>query len=150
MTRALTDCYQIDGRPMPAPDAEADFSFTDLDASDSGRTEDGVMHRIVVREKVGAWGFAYSHLTDEELAYLKGLFAGKATFQFTHPVFGASNATETSSSISSSAERGQGMFQHKLTLPDGTVLGPERIRSVTVTEQVSDCDDLCPGAACAG
>lgn len=41
------------------------------------------------------------------------------------------------------------MFQHKLTLPDGTVLGPERIRSVTVTEQVSDCDDLCPGAACA-
>ncbi len=95
MTRALTDCYQIDGRPMPAPDAEADFSFTDLDASDSGRTEDGVMHRIVVREKVGTWGFAYSHLTDEELAYLKGLFAGKATFQFTHPVFGASNATET-------------------------------------------------------
>lgn len=41
------------------------------------------------------------------------------------------------------------MFQHKLTLPDGTVLGAERIRSVTVTEQVSDCDDLCPGAACA-
>ena len=69
----------VDGRPMPAPDAEADFSFTDLDASDSGRTEDGVMHRIVVREKVGAWGFAYSHLTDEELAYLKGLFAGKVS-----------------------------------------------------------------------
>ena len=41
------------------------------------------------------------------------------------------------------------MFQDKLTLPDGTVLGAERIRSVTVTEQVSDCDDLCPGAACA-
>ena len=41
------------------------------------------------------------------------------------------------------------MFQHKLTLPDGTVLGAERIRSVTVTEQVNDETDLCPGAACA-
>ena len=41
------------------------------------------------------------------------------------------------------------MLTHKLTLPDGTVLGPGVIRSVTLTEQVSDQDDLCPGAACA-
>ena len=41
------------------------------------------------------------------------------------------------------------MFQHKLTLPDGTVLGAERIRSVTLTEQINDETDLCPGAACA-
>ncbi len=93
--RHLTDCYQIDGKPMYAPDTEPDFSFTDLDASDSGRTEDGVMHRIVVREKVGTWGFQYSHLTDAELAYLRGLFAGKSEFAFTHPVFGQSDATET-------------------------------------------------------
>lgn len=95
MARAMTNCYQVDGQPMPAPDADAEFSFTDLDAGDSGRDESGVMCRIVVREKVGTWGFVYSHLTDEELAYLKGLFAGKATFAFTHPVFGGSDASET-------------------------------------------------------
>ena len=93
--RYKTDCYQIDGQPMLAPDAEAAFSFSDLDASDSGRTEDGVMHRIMVRQGVGSWGFEYGHLTDADLAYMESLFAGKATFTFTHPVFGSSNATET-------------------------------------------------------
>lgn len=46
------------------------------------------------------------------------------------------------------------VIKYKITLPDGTVLysGQEadaRVRSVTLTEQVSDQDDLCPGAACA-
>ena len=41
------------------------------------------------------------------------------------------------------------MLAHKLTLPDGTVLDSGAIRSVTLTEQVSDQTDLCPGAACA-
>ena len=87
--------YQVDGQPMPAPDEEPEFSFSDLDASDSGRGESGVMHRIVVREKVGTWSFSYAHLSDEDLAYLRNLFAGKAQFTFTHPVFGSSNATES-------------------------------------------------------
>ncbi len=46
------------------------------------------------------------------------------------------------------------VIKYKITLSDGTVLysGQEadaRVRSVTLTEQVSDQDDLCPGAACA-
>ena len=93
--RQKVDFYQVDGQPMPAPDEEPEFSFADLDASDSGRDESGVMHRIVVREKVGTWSFSYAHLSDEDLAYLRNLFAGKAQFTFTHPVFGSSNATET-------------------------------------------------------
>lgn len=45
------------------------------------------------------------------------------------------------------------MLKHKLVLADGTVLtsGPgtgNAIRSVTLTEQVSNSTDLCPGAAC--
>lgn len=92
--RQKVDFYQVDGQPMPAPDEEPEFSFADLDASDSGRDESGVMHRIVVREKVGTWSFSYAHLSDEDLAYLRNLFAGKAQFTFTHPVFG-SNATES-------------------------------------------------------
>ena len=93
--RQKVDFYQVDGLPMPVPDSEPEFSFSDLDASDSGRDESGVMHRILVREKVGTWSFSYSHLTDEDLAYLRGLFAGKAQFSFTHPAFGASGTTET-------------------------------------------------------
>ena len=82
MARAKTDCYQIDGQPMLAPDTDASFSFSDLDASDSGRTEDGVMHRIVVREKVATFGFSYALLDREDYAYLEGLLAGKAEFAF--------------------------------------------------------------------
>lgn len=93
--RQKVDFYQVDGQPMPAPDEEPEFSFSDLDASDSGRDESGVMHRVVVREKVGTWSFSYAHLSDEDLAYLRNLFAGKAQFTFTHPVFGSSNATES-------------------------------------------------------
>ena len=93
--RQKVDFYQVDGQPMPAPDEEPEFSFSDLDASDSGRDESGVMHRIVLREKVGTWSFSYAHLSDEDLAYLRNLFAGKAQFTFTHPVFGSSNATES-------------------------------------------------------
>lgn len=93
--RQKVDFYQVDGQPMPAPDEEPEFSFSDLDSSDSGRDESGVMHRIVVREKVGTWSFSYAHLSDEDLAYLRNLFAGKAQFTFTHPVFGSSNATES-------------------------------------------------------
>lgn len=93
--RTKVDFYQVDGVPMLVPDDEPEFSFADLDASDSGRDESGVMHRLMIREKVGTWSFSYSHLSDEDLAYLRGLFVGKVQFTFTHPVFGDSNATET-------------------------------------------------------
>ena len=96
MRRKKVDFYQVDGVPMLAPDADPAFTFTDLDASDSGRDESGIMHRIVVREKVGTWGFVYSHLTDAEYAYLLGLFSGKDTFAFTHPRPGSSNETQVS------------------------------------------------------
>lgn len=93
--RSKVNFYQVDGMPMLAPDEEPEFSFADLDASDSGRDESGVMHRIMVREKVGSWSFSYASLSDEELSYLRDLFAGKAQFTFTHPVLGGSNQTET-------------------------------------------------------
>ena len=53
MIRSYSTQYTIDGSPLLEPDEEAELSFTDLDASDSGRTEDGVMHRIMVRQGVG-------------------------------------------------------------------------------------------------
>ena len=76
--------FKIDGKPMLVPDADVALSFADLDSSDSGRDESGVMHRIVVRERVATWGFNYSRLSAEEFKYMRALFAGKADFTFTY------------------------------------------------------------------
>ena len=81
--RSFDENYLIDGAPMLAPDAGVSLHYSDIDASDAGRDEAGFMHRSVVRSKVPTWGFTYSFLTAEELAYLMGLLEGKATFQFT-------------------------------------------------------------------
>ena len=91
----LTNLFQIDGQHLYAPDAGVEPSYADLDSSDSGRDECGVMHREVVREKVATWPFAYAALTDAEYSYLIGLLAGKATFAFTHPKAGSSTETVT-------------------------------------------------------
>lgn len=81
----LTDLYQIDGKAMLAPDQDVEMSFEDLDAADSGRDEAGFMHRIVVRRKVGVWNFVYSHLTQQEYAYMLGILPSGDTFAFTYP-----------------------------------------------------------------
>lgn len=81
----ITELYKIDGAPMYAPDRVQDHSFEDLDASDSGRDESGVMHRVRLREKVGVWSFCYTALTETEKQAVLAQFAGRAEFDFTHP-----------------------------------------------------------------
>lgn len=76
--------FKVDGKPMLVPDADVSLSFADLDSSDSGRDESGIMHRIVVRERVATWGFNYSSLTAEEYKYMRSLFVGKPEFTFTY------------------------------------------------------------------
>ena len=80
-----TNLFTVNGKPMPAPDAEVGFSYEDLDAGSAGRDESGYMHRVTVRQKVGSWSFTYSYLTEEEKRYLEELFGGDAVFTFTHP-----------------------------------------------------------------
>ena len=83
--RATTELFLINGVPMLVPDSEIGVSYEDLDSSDSGRDESGVMHRLPVRYKVGSWSFSYSHLTEAEKQYMEGLFPDGADFDFTHP-----------------------------------------------------------------
>ena len=83
--KRVTDLFQVNGRPMYAPDNEQNHNFEDIDSSDAGRTEDGVMHRSPVRYKVGKWEFRYSQITEEEKNYMESLFPDTATIQFTHP-----------------------------------------------------------------
>lgn len=85
MNRTRTNAFQIDGKPMPAPDRDMDSSYEDIDAPDSGRTLDGVMHRDVLRFDVAKWPFVYGTLSTEDYNYLQSLFKGKKDFQFTYP-----------------------------------------------------------------
>lgn len=80
-----SELFLIDGKPMLLPDENVALSFEDLDSASAGRDESGVMHRIMVRQKVGKWGFVYSRLSQAEYAYMEALFAGKASFRFTFP-----------------------------------------------------------------
>lgn len=82
----FTELYQVDGVPLLAPDADVTLSFSDLDSADSGRDESGVMHRIVVRQRVATWEFCYSVLTAQEYRYMQELFANKPEFTFTYPM----------------------------------------------------------------
>lgn len=77
--------FFINGKPMLMPDADMQVSFEDLDDASAGRDESGVMHRIPVRYKVGAWSFTYTHLTEAEKAYMESLFPDAPDFDFTHP-----------------------------------------------------------------
>ena len=83
--RAKTDKFKINGVPMLAPDEEVGVNYEDLDTSDSGRDESGVMHRVVARYKVGSWSFDYEHLTEEERQYMEKLFPDTPDFEFEHP-----------------------------------------------------------------
>lgn len=93
--RKKTNLFLIDGLAVLAPDENVEISVEDIDASDSGRDESGMMHRFVVRQGVGKWTFSYACLTAEEYAYMEGLFAGKATFQFTYPDYTAGGQART-------------------------------------------------------
>lgn len=83
--RSLVNFFQIDGKPMFAPDADVSMSFNDLDGSESGRDEGGFMHRIVVRYNIGTWSFEYSNITEDEMRYMESLFSEAPDFEFTHP-----------------------------------------------------------------
>lgn len=83
--RQKTDLFKINGKPMLVPDANVSVNYEDLDSSDSGRDESGVMHRVVARYKVASWGFTYSSLTEEEKQYMESLFPDAPSFTFTHP-----------------------------------------------------------------
>lgn len=93
--RVASDLYQINGKPMLAPDAGVEMSFQDLESRDSGRDESGFLHRIVMHNKAGVWGFTYSHLSREEYSYMLSILPEEGHFIFTHPVLSDNTKSET-------------------------------------------------------
>lgn len=91
----LCNSYKIGGKAIPAPDAGVELKRTDVDASDAGRDESGVMHRIPVRSRVRSWTFRYSALDAESYRYLSELLTEQAEFTFTFPAVNGSAETCT-------------------------------------------------------
>lgn len=83
--KQLWDKFKVNGKPIFTPDADIEMLFSDLDSSDSGRDESGVMHRIVIRYKVGKWTICYSEITEAEKQYMESLFPDSESFAFEHP-----------------------------------------------------------------
>lgn len=85
MNRGSLTEYRVNGTALLAPDEEISENYEDIDSPETGRDESGVMHRSVVRYKVGKWGFNYKTLSKHDYEALESLFGENATFQFTRP-----------------------------------------------------------------
>lgn len=80
-----SNLFTVNGQPMFAPDMGVDIFYADMESEDSGQDESGVLHRTVVRYKVGTWSFHYSSITESEKQYLESLFPDAPDFEFGHP-----------------------------------------------------------------
>ena len=85
ISRAKTDLFQINGKPILVSDGQVGFSYSDLESSDSGTDESGYYHRIVVKHQKASFTFEYAFLTDEDYRYMESLFPEEPDFLFTHP-----------------------------------------------------------------
>ena len=108
--REYTDDFQINGTPLPMPDADGgvSFDYQDADAPDTGRDEAGVMHRSRVRHKMGKWTFSYKALLKEDYMYLMQIFDDDEgeTFSFTHPTMADPDETEETECYCNSVQAG--------------------------------------------
>ena len=78
--RSLYYDLQIDGQPVPVPDADLSVEVLDREAEDSGYDESGVLHRFLVRRQVRSITLLYDVINREEYRYLCALVGGKDTF----------------------------------------------------------------------
>ena len=79
----LTNMYQINGRPLPAPDENVDTRYEDL-GGEGLLDEAGFLHRKALRRGVTTWVLRYSYLSRQERDQIMGLLDAEV-FRFTHP-----------------------------------------------------------------
>lgn len=72
-----TGSWGVDGNPIYTPSAGIRVEHTNLAGSDSGRTEDGLMHIDWIRRDIRKVHLQYKAMTCEELDYLLWLMQGK-------------------------------------------------------------------------
>ena len=67
----------INGNALPCPDEDVGISENDLDSEDTGRDEQGFMHRLRLRHAVKTWEFHYKFLSAADYEYICSLTTGE-------------------------------------------------------------------------
>lgn len=80
----LDNQWKVDGVAIYTPSAKTEIIHDSLADSDSGRTEDGIMHIAWVRRDIVKISMVYPAMTKEELKYIMDKVQGKV-FAFTYP-----------------------------------------------------------------
>lgn len=76
--------WQVNGVPIYTPAKDTKITYDSVAASETGRTEDGVMHIAWVRRQITKIQLLYPVMTTAEGKHLLGLLQGKE-FEFTYP-----------------------------------------------------------------
>ena len=63
----------INGKALPCPDEDVNIGENDLDSEDTGRDEQGYMHRLRLRHAVRTWEFHYKFLSAADYEYIRSL-----------------------------------------------------------------------------
>lgn len=85
----LDDRWKVDGNAIYTPSKDTKIEYDSVAASESGRTEDGVMHIAWVRRRIAKVHLVYPAMTAAEAEYLLNLLQGKEfTFTYPDPAFG--------------------------------------------------------------
>lgn len=79
--------WMVDNSHLYIPSLDVQVEHTNVAGSDTGRTEDGVMHIDWVRHDVTKVHLKWSTMTESELRYTKNLMQGKQ-FKFTYKDLG--------------------------------------------------------------
>ena len=80
----IDSAWQVDGTSIYTPSKDTKIEYDSLAASESGRTEDGIMHIAWVRRQIVKINLVYPVMTKSEAAHLLSLLQGKE-FSFTYP-----------------------------------------------------------------
>ena len=79
--------YKIDGATMPGNLTILDNDRNDLDSEASGRGEDGIMQRDVIRFQVQTFSIEHKMLTGSQVSQILSAIR-KSSFNFTLPLYG--------------------------------------------------------------
>lgn len=69
--------WAVNGTPIYIPSPGTTMAHESIQSSDTGRTEDGVMHIDWVRTNMIKTGLNWKYLTGKEVKYLEDLMQGK-------------------------------------------------------------------------
>lgn len=73
----IDDRWAVDGTPIYTPSSSTQISHESIQSSDTGRTEDGVMHIDWVRTNVVKVNMQWDYLTGDEVEHLENLMQGR-------------------------------------------------------------------------